>query len=150
MGQPSIYHATVALSFQIEICKLDRTKSSVLDSTSLYKKVIFTKNWVTMSCRPSDDMCVWSKITRPKLHAIPTGYCSIKPLDCSPLWTRGSTYEDNTNVDQAGGALAGYVANRSQPFPPPAVSVEHTCNLHVSFHPPSPIHDKLCCQWGSL
>ena len=53
MGQPSIYHATVALSFQIEICNLDRTKSSFL-ATSLYKKVIFTKNWVTRSCRPSD------------------------------------------------------------------------------------------------
>ena len=50
MGQPSIYHATVALSFQIEICNLDRTKSSIL-ATSLYKKVIFTKNWVTRSCR---------------------------------------------------------------------------------------------------
>ena len=37
-----IYHATVALSFQIEICNLDRTKSSFL-ATSLYKKVIFTK-----------------------------------------------------------------------------------------------------------
>ena len=44
MGQPSIYHATVALSFQIEICNLDRTKSSFL-ATSLYKKVIFSKNW---------------------------------------------------------------------------------------------------------
>ena len=42
MGQPSIYHATVALSFQIEICNLDRTKSSFL-ATSLYKKVIITK-----------------------------------------------------------------------------------------------------------
>ena len=40
--------------FQIEICNLDRTKSSFL-ATSLYKKVIFTKNWVTRSCR-SDDM----------------------------------------------------------------------------------------------
>ena len=40
-------------SFQIEICNLDRTKSSFL-ATSLYKKVIFTKNWVTRSCRPSD------------------------------------------------------------------------------------------------
>ena len=37
MGQPSIYHATVSLSFQIEICNLDRTKSSFL-ATSLYKK----------------------------------------------------------------------------------------------------------------
>ena len=55
MGQPSIYHATVSLSFQIEICNLDRTKSSFL-ATSLYKKVIFTKNLVTRSCRPSDDM----------------------------------------------------------------------------------------------
>ena len=55
MGQPSIYHATVALSFQIEICNLDRTKYSFL-ATSWYKKVIFTKNWVTRSCRPSDDM----------------------------------------------------------------------------------------------
>ena len=53
MGQPSIYHATVALSFQIEICNLDRTKSSFL-ATSLYKKVIFIKHWVTRSCRPSD------------------------------------------------------------------------------------------------
>ena len=43
MGQPSIYHATVSLSFQIEICNLDRTISSFL-ATSLYKKVIFTKN----------------------------------------------------------------------------------------------------------
>ena len=42
MGQPSIYHATVALSFQIEICNLDRTKSSFL-ATSLYKKVIKKK-----------------------------------------------------------------------------------------------------------
>ena len=55
MGQPSIYHATVALSFQIEICNLDRTNSSFL-ATSLYEKVIFTKNLVTRSCRPSDDM----------------------------------------------------------------------------------------------
>ncbi|XP_030840359.1 LOW QUALITY PROTEIN: TOM1-like protein 2 [Strongylocentrotus purpuratus] len=30
----------------------------------------------------------------------------------------GSTYQDNTNVDQAGGALAGFVQNRS--LPPPA------------------------------
>ena len=50
----TIYHATAALSFQIEICNLDRTKSSFL-FTSLYKNVIFTKNWVTRSCRPSDD-----------------------------------------------------------------------------------------------
>ena len=57
MGQPSIYHAIVALSFQIEICNLDRTKSSYL-ATSLYRKVIFTKNWVTRSCRPSDDIMV--------------------------------------------------------------------------------------------
>nr|XP_054763652.1 TOM1-like protein 2 [Lytechinus pictus] len=32
----------------------------------------------------------------------------------------GSTYQDNTNLDQAGGALAGYVQNRSLP---PAVSI---------------------------
>ena len=55
MGQPLFYHATVALSFQIEICNLDRTKSSCL-ATSLYKKVIFTKNWVTRSCHPTDVM----------------------------------------------------------------------------------------------
>ena len=42
MGLPSFYYVTVALSFQIEICNLDRTKSSFL-ATSLYKKVIFTK-----------------------------------------------------------------------------------------------------------
>ena len=30
MGHPSFYHATVALSFQIEICNMDRTKSSFL------------------------------------------------------------------------------------------------------------------------
>ena len=60
MGQPSIYHATVALSFQIEICNLDRTKFSVL-ATSLYKKFIFTKNWVTRSCRPSDDIQLWER-----------------------------------------------------------------------------------------
>ena len=48
MGQPSFYHATVALSFQIEICNLDRTKSSVL-ATSLYKKMILTNNWDTRS-----------------------------------------------------------------------------------------------------
>ena len=47
-----------ALSFQIEIWNLDRTKSSFL-ATSLYKKVIFTKNWVTRSCRPSDDIALW-------------------------------------------------------------------------------------------
>ena len=41
-GTAFYYHATVALSFQIEICNLDRTKSSFL-ATSLYKKVIFTK-----------------------------------------------------------------------------------------------------------
>ena len=45
MGQPSIYHATVAPSFQIEICNLDRKISSSL-ATSL----------VTRSCRPSDGM----------------------------------------------------------------------------------------------
>ena len=39
----TMVHATVSLSFQIEICNLDRTKSSFL-ATSLYKKVIFTKN----------------------------------------------------------------------------------------------------------
>ena len=33
----------VALSYQIEICNLDRPKSCFL-ATSLYKKVIFTKN----------------------------------------------------------------------------------------------------------
>ena len=43
------------VSFQIEICNLDRTKSSFL-ATSLYKKVIFTKNWVTRSCHPTDDI----------------------------------------------------------------------------------------------
>ena len=38
-------------------CKIwTKTKSSFL-ATSLYKKVIFTKNWVTRSCCPSDDMC---------------------------------------------------------------------------------------------
>ncbi|XP_071477318.1 TOM1-like protein 2 isoform X2 [Diadema antillarum] len=31
----------------------------------------------------------------------------------------GSTYQDNTNVDQAGGALAGFVQNRANPYPPP-------------------------------
>ena len=55
MGQPSFYHATVALSFQIEIHNLDRTKSSFL-ATNLYKKVVFTKNWVTRSCHPTNDM----------------------------------------------------------------------------------------------
>ena len=52
MGQPSIYHATVALSFQIEICNLDRTKSSFL-ATSLYKRK-FHQKLSTRSCRPSD------------------------------------------------------------------------------------------------
>ena len=55
MGQPPFYHATVALSFQIEICNLDRTKRRFL-ATSLYKKVISTKNWVTRSCHPTDAM----------------------------------------------------------------------------------------------
>ena len=41
MGRPSFYHATVALSFQIEICNLDSTKSSFL-AAHLYKKVIIT------------------------------------------------------------------------------------------------------------
>ena len=70
MGQPSFYHATVALSFQIEISNLDRTKSGFL-ATSLYKKVIFTKNWVTRFCRPSDDIMllnctrrIWNGIER--------------------------------------------------------------------------------------
>ena len=49
------YHATEALSLQIEICTLERTKTSLL-ATSLYKKVIFTKNLVTRSCHPTDDM----------------------------------------------------------------------------------------------
>ena len=48
MGQSSFYHATVALFLQIEICNLDRTKSSSL-ATSSYEKVIFAKNWVTRS-----------------------------------------------------------------------------------------------------
>ena len=39
--------------FSNEICNLDRTKSSFL-ATSLYKKVIFTQNWVTRSCHPTD------------------------------------------------------------------------------------------------
>ena len=43
MNGTTFYHATVALSFQIEICNLDRTKSSFLPK-SLCKKVIFTKN----------------------------------------------------------------------------------------------------------
>ena len=42
--QPSIYHATVSVSVQIEICNLDRTKSSFL-ATSLYKRCIFTKSF---------------------------------------------------------------------------------------------------------
>ena len=46
MGQSSFYHATVALFLQIEICSLDRTKSSSL-ATSSYEKLIFAKNWVT-------------------------------------------------------------------------------------------------------
>ena len=57
-GQPSFYHATVALSLQIEIYNLDRTKSSFLYCTSLYKKVIFTKNWVTRSYHPTNKMCI--------------------------------------------------------------------------------------------
>ena len=40
LGQPSFYRATVALSFQIEIYNLERTKSSLL-ATSLYKKSNF-------------------------------------------------------------------------------------------------------------
>ena len=36
MGQPTFYHATVALSFQIEICNLDRVKYSFL-AASLFK-----------------------------------------------------------------------------------------------------------------
>ena len=47
-------HTTVALSFKIEIYNLDRTKSSFL-ATSLYKKVTFTKNWVTRFYHPTDD-----------------------------------------------------------------------------------------------
>ena len=30
MGQPSFYHATAALSFQIEICNSDKTKFSFI------------------------------------------------------------------------------------------------------------------------
>ena len=37
MGQPSFYHATVALSFQVEICNLNRIKSSFLPTSLLYK-----------------------------------------------------------------------------------------------------------------
>ena len=62
MGQPSLYHATVALSFRIEIWNLDKTKSSFL-ATSLYKKVIFTKNLVTRSITPTDDMIFIPYIT---------------------------------------------------------------------------------------
>ena len=51
VGQPSIYHATVAHIFSDWNLQFGpRTKSSFL-ATSLYKKVIFTKNWVTRSCR---------------------------------------------------------------------------------------------------
>ena len=71
MGQPSFYHATVALSFQIEICNLDRTKSSVL-ATSLYKNIIFTKNWVTRFYYPTDDM--WNTIP-----VVKTLCCCFKP-----------------------------------------------------------------------
>ena len=42
MGQPYFYHAPGALSVQIEIYNLNRTKYSSL-ATGLYKKVIFTK-----------------------------------------------------------------------------------------------------------
>ena len=53
-----------SIFFSIKICNLDRTKSTFL-ATSLYKKVIFTKNWVTTcrSCHPSDHIdihCVFS------------------------------------------------------------------------------------------
>ena len=54
MEQSSFYHATVALSFHIEICNLDRTKSSCL-ATSLYK-VILTKHLVAWFYHPTDDM----------------------------------------------------------------------------------------------
>ena len=58
MGQSSFCHATVALSFQTENWNFDRTKCSLL-ATSVYKKVILSKNWVTRFYHPTD-ACVSS------------------------------------------------------------------------------------------
>ena len=104
MGQPSFYHATVALSFQIEICNLDKTKSSFL-ATSLYKNVIFTKNWVTRSCHPSDEYKLlkkvlqfkfdWSYLSYYHIFFIIIGikFWQITPFPLIPylwwLWNRG-------------------------------------------------------------
>ena len=46
MGQPSFYHATVALSFQIEICNLDRGRRWFPSFKIIFKKVIFIQNLV--------------------------------------------------------------------------------------------------------
>ena len=56
MGQPSLYHATMALVLQIDISNLDRTKSSLLSCKFLYQTSNFTKVWVTRSYHPSDNM----------------------------------------------------------------------------------------------
>ena len=52
MGQPCFYHATVALSFQIEIYNLDRTKASVLHvATHLFIKK-YKKNSPKIELQP--------------------------------------------------------------------------------------------------
>ena len=58
MGDSSFYHATVALSFQIEIYNLDLGQKCSFLATSLYiyEKVIFTKNWFTRFYYPTDIM----------------------------------------------------------------------------------------------
>ena len=44
---------------------MDRTKSSTcILATSLYKQVIFTKNWVRRSCHPTDDMLYQAPATK--------------------------------------------------------------------------------------
>ena len=49
MGQPSFYHATVALSFQIEICNLGRTKSSFVATSLLKNNFLQTFSYKVLS-----------------------------------------------------------------------------------------------------
>ena len=74
MGQPSFCHVTVALSFQIKICNLDRTKACFV-ATSLNKKYIFTRNWVTRLYHPTND-----------LHAKRLCFPSNLPTQLYMLW----------------------------------------------------------------
>ena len=85
MGQTSSYHALVALSFQIEIYNLDRTKSSFLAKCLLGN---FTKNWVTLFYHP-----IARNITFATCFLLPLKYSDIVlPFMNRSLWLRSCLF----------------------------------------------------------